>query len=170
MSDTNLKILTRLTAFWPANHDADADVGAPLLVNPDTLTVVSDPSGDDTTTDAKGIITPPVEVEPRYYRYVKGSATSDEGETYDYTDRFISDPKADEAMQQKESEECQAVVQAELDRWLKAQAKPEIVTEPVVEMPSFPPVAPPSVPVVAVETSTGASDALNLLNNTKPQK
>ena len=118
MSTSSLQILPRLTSFWPESEDRD-----PNFPNRLTLTRVDSPPINETVTRG-GITIPPVEVEARFYRYVKGTATNNRGKTYEYTHRFISDPAADDAVQAAESAECKAVVQAELDRWLaSAQAK-----------------------------------------------
>lgn len=126
MSNISLRILPRLTSFWPETHD-DEELDTP------TDTVVDNPPSVETLTEG-GITVLPVEIVPRFYRYVKGTATSDSGKTYDYTARFISDPAADDDTQQGESIECQAIVQAELERWLaSAAALPELAIDPAFE-------------------------------------
>lgn len=122
MSAIVTEILERLVSFWPANADQEAgQVAVGQIDSPATETRVDTPP-EPVTITRNGISFPPVEVTPRYYRYLKGTATSDSGKVYQYTHRFVSDPVSDAAAQQVESADCLAEVRTELLRWLASDA------------------------------------------------
>lgn len=164
MSQTTIEILDRLTSFWPSADERMAKRNKTITQPDEKPVVVTTTYTKDGVELSNSVVEMPPDVS--FYRYVKGTATADDGSIHEYTHRFESDPASDDAKQQIESADCQALVQAELDRWLETKlppgAEPPTPDAPVVAEPA------PSDPVVP-DQPTEASAALNLLNNTNPQ-